>query len=115
MRISDWSSDVCSSDLLQARDGRNRRAGTGGDQAAIEGDLRFIPRHRLDDQRVRVLETRFAMQQLNVGVGVENALVLGVTQFVDTTLLLGKQSVTPNHRRHTGDAIIERTDRKSVV
>src|SRR3546814_2370892 len=40
MRISDWSSDVCSSDLAQPGDGRpaGRRAGRQGSSRAREGE-----------------------------------------------------------------------------
>src|SRR3546814_16321272 len=39
MRISDWSSDVCSSDLLWAR--RRRGTGVGGPYADASGDARM--------------------------------------------------------------------------
>src|SRR3546814_7135878 len=48
MRISDWSSDVCSSDLLQADETRNRQiveripAGRWGDPADIGGAAVFL-------------------------------------------------------------------------
>src|SRR3546814_16374752 len=38
MRISDWSSDVCSSDLL----GRDRFDAVGGEQGADLADLAFV-------------------------------------------------------------------------
>src|SRR3546814_2743805 len=47
MRISDWSSDVCSSDLLDAHPGHrdNRRAGRCADPRPVEG-------HRQDWRRM---------------------------------------------------------------
>src|SRR3546814_4471846 len=53
MRISDWSSDVCSSDLLAER--RSRHGGRGGRMA--EGRVRpagrSLPRTRRNDRRIR--------------------------------------------------------------
>src|SRR3546814_1272545 len=50
MRISDWSSDVCSSDLPQRRTALPRRLEGAGD--GIARDL-FGQRGRIDDHRVR--------------------------------------------------------------
>src|SRR3546814_16283591 len=70
MRISDWSSDVCSSDLLDFLGGRCgtalqidlKAAGCGhtGDGRWVEGDhIRFgnsvAETHHLSDERLRVL------------------------------------------------------------
>src|SRR3546814_8147050 len=60
MRISDWSSDVCSSDLCQPRFGLDPRADFLGDRARraepanILGDveIRFVERQRLDQHGV---------------------------------------------------------------
>src|SRR3546814_12764092 len=40
MRISDWSSDVCCSDLVAHRHGADRRAGFAVGRAAVLGDAR---------------------------------------------------------------------------
>src|SRR3546814_8993024 len=59
MRISDWSSDVCSSDLRGSRGGRRQVGGAGGRGADREraADRPGAPRARLwpaaDDQRLR--------------------------------------------------------------
>src|SRR3546814_7690487 len=66
MRISDWSSDVCSSDLLATDGGNGSRAGAGAaslrqprtafpyDQADVifANDLRKIDVHALREERI---------------------------------------------------------------
>src|SRR3546814_14938311 len=42
MRISDWSSDVCSSDLLHQRDAASRRRRAGRRGIGVNGPLRGI-------------------------------------------------------------------------
>src|SRR3546814_5913035 len=59
MRISDWSSDVCSSDLVRARTGRDlvhaRDRGVRDDRADGAGDERDRVRHALHDPRGRMV------------------------------------------------------------
>src|SRR3546814_17387419 len=52
MRISDWSSDVCSSDLDWICLGA-RLAGTSGDPAEIEARMKEIQGQRADSQPIR--------------------------------------------------------------
>src|SRR3546814_4865493 len=56
MRISDWSSDVCSSDLLfHAADGRRRRAvGRGHPPALAGGRRQGLHQHRRRSEERRV-------------------------------------------------------------
>src|SRR3546814_12525144 len=79
MRISDWSSDVCSSDLLlQETAGVGDDDGLGHAEAADPPRERLLDR-RLDDRRSHdrhrdvapVLEARALAERLRVGVGVE--------------------------------------------
>src|SRR3546814_1655057 len=46
MRISDWSSDVCSSDLTDRKLLQHRRPLTGGGIHAVAATIRIEPRHR---------------------------------------------------------------------
>ena len=77
--------------LFQARDGRNGRARAGGDQAAVECDFALAAFVQPDDQAATVVEVGVAAQHGDLGIAFENALVFGVTQFIDARLLLGEQ------------------------
>src|SRR3546814_17014609 len=98
MRISDWSSDVCSSDLLDAMAAQPRGALLGAGDGA--GDAVADPRQRIDEVRHRragtdadhhavldVLDGLFAGQALGFGHGVyswesrsfHSAAVTGIT------------------------------------
>src|SRR3546814_17041812 len=62
MRISDWSSDVCSSDLVpaQGHDGVSRLDGAGGDLGK-EGLVGHVGQ-RVDDGDLRLATTKLLLQ-----------------------------------------------------
>src|SRR3546814_4152365 len=71
MRISDWSSDVCSSDLIpfRGRDGPRRNADRA--QTAVAADRRgtaalILSKGRLMDERIAPLFSPFALRSLRL-------------------------------------------------
>src|SRR3546814_13942951 len=76
MRISDWSSDVCSSDLLDRRLDRIGPGRAGEHRAIVESA-------RLQDQRLVGFEER----RLGIGVEVEPVGDAIVADIVDQRLL----------------------------
>src|SRR3546814_10055525 len=51
MRISDWSSDVCSSDLHRPGEARGSYVSAPGFSACPLGDIIFIPAHQRSEER----------------------------------------------------------------
>src|SRR3546814_3702365 len=66
MRISDWSSDVCSSDLLALEHQAERRIGKRA-QRSVAADR--IGAHRAMDERARQADVERAITRLRIGLG----------------------------------------------
>ena len=94
--------------VLKARDGRDRRAGTGRDQAPVKGQGLFCAGLSFNRQRARVDKMRLATDQRNFLVGIQNGLVPGLTQFLHPGLLLREEFFPVDGRRCGRDAVIER-------
>src|SRR3546814_7205575 len=69
MRISDWSSDVCSSDLLVIAIDRDRRPGDGRLDRPRRGDLDIIGRARLDRRGAHRCRRRRGDRRFGMGGG----------------------------------------------
>src|SRR3546814_1537551 len=71
MRISDWSSDVCSSDLLVHRQGRRQDAAAGvGDAQAFEQALHaavFAAAAMQNDERTVDFFVQQTLQKVEIG------------------------------------------------
>ncbi len=78
--------------LRKPRYGRNRRTGTGRneDPIRLEG-LGLAPFGRLDGEDLWGHEGRHPTHEEDVGVRVENVLILGLAEFIDARLLLGEE------------------------
>ncbi|AJZ56286.1 hypothetical protein OI25_7809 (plasmid) [Paraburkholderia fungorum] len=94
--------------VLQAWNRRGRCAGASGNQAAVERYLAFATGRERDGECMGTREARFPMQHTDVRVGVQNAFVFGVAQFVHARLLLGEQARPVDRRCHGTDAPVER-------
>ncbi len=71
--------------------------------------MRSPPLDQFHTERVAVLEAGGATQHGDGWGAFQNAFVLGVAQFVDTTLLLGEQPFAQDKRRRGGQSAIKRT------
>ena len=94
--------------VREAPERRDRRAGPGGDQTAVETDLAHLTVGADQAQCACVLEARLAAHERDLGDAGEDALVLGVAQFVDATLLLGQQPLAQDGRCRRSDPGVER-------
>src|SRR3546814_3685537 len=105
MRISDWSSDVCSSDLVQQAPGRVARLAQIADDGTHLADVRRAFQ-RSDEQLdgMQRLPQVVARGGQKAGLGAVRPLgrLAGLLQLGDL-------------RRYRGDAAVAGTDRKSVV
>src|SRR3546814_12202778 len=110
MRISDWSSDVCSSDLIAAIDIEESAKAAAPDRRRVGEGAGQRPQRRVGDTPHRKLEQRIG-KRLAVGAD-QIVAVLGIghgSAEIDADIL---------HRPHKGlylDTSALHTDRKSVV
>src|SRR3546814_19691733 len=102
MRISDWSSDVCSSDLVTAYD----YAIYGGLDATLIG---ISPNTLLDEEGNSYYRVRFRAD--TAGFAADKPIIPGMTATVD--ILTGEQTVLDYLLDPLRDALNK--DRKSVV
>src|SRR3546814_20387383 len=106
MRISDWSSDVCSSDLRLAQSaGARRQVDAAGHQIAVEDAVRRLDRLHVGDRRQR--DAADIRQHLDRGA--TTAKIPGKIFDIGGSLALGQDRNDPNRYGHTsgGRAEIE--------
>src|SRR3546814_10987387 len=92
MRMRDWSSDVCSSDLVGHGDGRVGGADVGGEHepgARVEGELRRRPTAGGDGLGDRGDEPN-AHQLIDAGGDAGSGEAGGLRQFVRNSVVWGK-------------------------
>src|SRR3546814_9750434 len=109
MRISDWSSDVCSSDLLLVRVvERQRRAAGGADAEPLQQRMRAVlagaDRHALDvEQGGQVVRVRALDQERDhrglAGRGAVDAQAFDLRQF----LVQVRQQILLRSEEHTSE------------
>src|SRR3546814_7331903 len=97
MRISDWSSDVCSSDLIQAKQGdvARRRGGGNAERRCIArrcaGKIRRARRFDL---------TVYPSEQIN--------LISGLKDWLNRARFTGRSESTDGPRMRSGQARVQR-------
>src|SRR3546814_14829915 len=96
MRISDWSSDVCSSDLIANLVRKAAKEIAVGDSKAVKLDRRNL------DKYAGVPRYRYGEAELEDMVGVSTGLawteVGGEMLSIDAAMLPGKGKVTPTRK-----------------
>src|SRR3546814_1357220 len=86
MRISDWSSDVCSSDLAGDRAQRVETASDGGDEARLR---LHVGRHRPEQRRLLLVGAVGPPEPLDRAVGLPASL----QQIMDTQPLVPRAEI----------------------
>ncbi len=94
--------------LCQSRNGRDRRARPGGDQAPIEGDQALAVIRHAHFERVGVLEARLPMNDRDGWYPSEHLLILAVAQLRHAPPLLREQAWPVDDRWYRRQSRIER-------
>src|SRR3546814_11872927 len=96
MRISDWSSDVCSSDLL-------RTAAVAG----VVGLLCFVPPWLQADRTLQFLDSGLGFEGFGINAGrwaVKNAVVIGIPAGI--VMIIGIQRILGEGARGTVSVVV---------